>query len=111
VLIDMARHRGKEWLDKGETFDHNDLEAAPKAQASPIEKRDILLIRTGFMKYWYSTSQADFYTVSASPADLLTALVTGSTSGRSPTWSPTPSPTRSPTSLTTGIALPVALAR
>ena len=28
VLIDMARHRGKQWLDKGETFDHNDLEAA-----------------------------------------------------------------------------------
>ena len=28
VLIDMARHRGKDWLDKGETFDHNDLEAA-----------------------------------------------------------------------------------
>jgi Putative cyclase len=28
VLIDMARHRGKQWLDKGETFDHHDLEAA-----------------------------------------------------------------------------------
>jgi len=51
----------KEWLDKGETFDHNDLEAAAKAQGVTIEKRDILLIRTGFMKYWYSTSQADFY--------------------------------------------------
>jgi kynurenine formamidase len=61
VLIDMARHRGKDWLDKGETFDHNDLEAAAKAQGVTIEKRDILLIRTGFMKYWYSTSQEQFY--------------------------------------------------
>ena len=32
VLIDMARHRGKDYLDKGETFDHNDLEAAATAQ-------------------------------------------------------------------------------
>ena len=34
VLIDMARHRGKDWLDKGETFDHTDLEAAAAARAS-----------------------------------------------------------------------------
>jgi kynurenine formamidase len=61
VLIDMARHRGKDWLDKGETFDHNDLEAAAKAQGVSIEQRDVLLIRTGFMKAWYSMSQEQFY--------------------------------------------------
>ncbi|MGQ0844593.1 MAG: cyclase family protein [Sporichthyaceae bacterium] len=61
VLIDMARYRGKDWLDKGETFDHNDLEAAAKAQGVTIEKRDILLIRTGFMKAWYSMTTEQFY--------------------------------------------------
>ena len=42
VLIDMARYRGKEWLDKGETFDHNDLLAAAEAQGVEIEPRDIM---------------------------------------------------------------------
>ena len=53
VLIDMARHRGKQWLDKGETFTHIDLEAAAAAQGVTIEPHDILCIRTGWMKYWY----------------------------------------------------------
>jgi kynurenine formamidase len=61
VLLDMARARGKDWLDKGETFDHNDLEAAAKAQGVGIEKRDILVIRTGFMKCWYSIPHEEFY--------------------------------------------------
>jgi kynurenine formamidase len=62
VLIDMARHRGKDYLDKGETFDHTDLEAAAKAQGVTIEPHDILCIRTGFMKYWYQLEDtAAFY--------------------------------------------------
>lgn len=62
VLIDMARHRGKPWLDKGETFDHTDLEAAAQAQGVTIELHDILCIRTGFMKYWYELNDAEkFY--------------------------------------------------
>lgn len=56
ILIDMARARGKQWLDKGETFDHNDLQAAAQAQGVTIEPHDILLIRTGFMKYWYDSN-------------------------------------------------------
>ena len=39
----MARHRGKDYLDKGETFDHTDLEAAAAAQNVTIEPHDILL--------------------------------------------------------------------
>lgn len=63
VLIDMARHRGKEWLDKGETFDHTDLEAAARAQGVTIEPHDVLVIRTGWMKYWYELNDpATFYT-------------------------------------------------
>ncbi|MBH5143511.1 cyclase family protein [Rhodococcus erythropolis] len=61
VLIDIARYRGKKWLDKGETFTHLDLQEAAKTQGVGIEKRDILLIRTGFMTYFYSVSGEEFY--------------------------------------------------
>lgn len=61
VLIDVARHRGKPHLDKGETFDHHDLEAAAKAQGTEIEPRDILLIRTGFITSWYTMTPEEFY--------------------------------------------------
>ncbi|KPF72328.1 MAG: cyclase family protein [Blastomonas fulva] len=61
VLIDMARFRGKDCLDKGETFDHNDLCAAAEAQGVTIEKRDILIIRTGWIGSFYKRGADDFY--------------------------------------------------
>ena len=61
VLIDMARHRHKPWLDKGETFTHEDLLAAAEAQGVTIDKRSILLIRTGFIEYFYTVTPAEFY--------------------------------------------------
>jgi kynurenine formamidase len=61
VLIDMARHRNKEFLGKGETFDHTDLQDAAKVQGVEIRQRDILLIRTGYLSYFYSVSSAEFY--------------------------------------------------
>ncbi|MGH9000908.1 MAG: cyclase family protein [Acidimicrobiia bacterium] len=61
VLIDIARHRGKAHLGKGETFDHNDLEDAAKAQGVSIEPHDILVTRTGFITSWYSTTPEEFY--------------------------------------------------
>ena len=62
ILIDMARYRGKDVLDRGETFNHEDLMAAAKAQGTEIQKRDILLIRTGFIGSFYSTPDEVFYT-------------------------------------------------
>jgi Predicted metal-dependent hydrolase len=61
VLIDMARHRGKPWLDKGETFDHTDLEAAAKRQGVEIEPHDILCVRTGWLKYWYELNDKEAF--------------------------------------------------
>lgn len=61
ILIDMARHRSKTVLDKGETFDHNDLMAAAKAQGCEIQKHDILLIRTGWIGSYYERDSAEFY--------------------------------------------------
>lgn len=61
VLIDMARHRGKEVLDKGETFDHHDLMAAAQAQGCEIMKHDILIIRTGWIGSYYRRDPQEFY--------------------------------------------------
>lgn len=61
VLIDIARYRGKDCLDKGETFTHLDLMAAAEAQGVTIEKRDILMIRTGWIGSFYRQDAADFY--------------------------------------------------
>jgi hypothetical protein len=60
VLIDMPRHRGKDWLDKGETFDHTDLAAA--AQGVTIEPHDVLCVRTSLMRYWHELNDKEkFY--------------------------------------------------
>jgi len=61
VLIDMARYRGKEVLDRGETFNHEDLMAAAKQQGVEIQKHDILIIRTGFIGSFYKNKTGDFY--------------------------------------------------
>jgi len=61
VLIDMARHRGKAFLDKGETFNHIDLLEAAAQQGVTIEKRDILVIRTGWIGSFYKIGADAFY--------------------------------------------------
>jgi kynurenine formamidase len=53
LLLDMARHRGKQNLDVAETYTHEDLLACAAAQGTPIQKRDILIIRTNFLKLFY----------------------------------------------------------
>ena len=61
ILLDMARHRGKEVLDVGETFTHEDLKACAAAQGAEIRPRDILLIRTGWIAKFYKVSREEFY--------------------------------------------------
>jgi kynurenine formamidase len=61
VLIDMARHRGKKALDRGETYGAEDLEAAAEAQGVRIEPHDNLLIRTGWLSVFYDEGSAAFY--------------------------------------------------
>lgn len=61
VLIDMARFRGKAVLDPAETFSHKDLLAAAKKQHVEIAKRDILVVRTGWIGSFYTRDQAEFY--------------------------------------------------
>ncbi|HEU0103803.1 MAG TPA: cyclase family protein [Mycobacteriales bacterium] len=61
VLLDMARHRGKDVLGKGETFTHEDLLACAERQGTEIQKRDILVVRTGWIGSFYETPAAEFY--------------------------------------------------
>jgi kynurenine formamidase len=61
VLIDMARHRGKAALDKGETFNHEDLLEAAKKQGVVLSKRTILVIRTGFIETFKTLGKEEFY--------------------------------------------------
>jgi kynurenine formamidase len=60
ILLDMARFRGKDNLDKAETFTHEDLMACAESQGVTIEKHDILIIRTNFLKLFFEQGEA-FY--------------------------------------------------
>lgn len=61
VLIDMAKHRGKENLEKGETFSHEDLLEAAASQGVEITKRSILVIRTGWIETYFRDGKEEFY--------------------------------------------------
>ncbi len=61
VLLDMARHRGKETLEPGETFDHDDLLECAARQNVTIESRSILIVRTGWIARFYKMSRREFY--------------------------------------------------
>ena len=60
ILLDMARFRGKDNLDKAETFTHEDLVACAEAQGAEIEPHDVLIIRTNFLKLFFEQGDA-FY--------------------------------------------------
>ena len=48
VVIDMAKHKGKESLDGGEAITSDDLKAAMEAQGVSVSEGDIVLIHTGW---------------------------------------------------------------
>ena len=53
VLLDIARFRGKPNLDAAETFTHEDLIACAEAQGTRIQERDVLVVRTNYLKLFY----------------------------------------------------------
>lgn len=50
ILLDMAQHKGKKYLEKGDLLGLDDLLDCAKAQGVSIEKHDILCLRTGFLQ-------------------------------------------------------------
>ncbi len=60
VVLDIARLRGKDSLERGDTFTHEDLLGAAERQGCTIQKRDILLVRTGWVGLFFKNRDA-FY--------------------------------------------------
>jgi kynurenine formamidase len=56
VLLDIARHQGRDWLEPGYPITGDDLEACSSAQESPVGAGDILLVRTGWLDYYASVN-------------------------------------------------------
>jgi len=61
ILLDIARWRGKDVLERGETFTYEDLMACAAAQGTKIEKNDILVVRTGWIASFYTTPREEFF--------------------------------------------------
>lgn len=66
ILLDMARFRGKDALDAGETFDHNDLIACAEAQGTEIKPHDIIVIRTNYIQRFFDDREK-FYATFTEP--------------------------------------------
>ncbi len=58
VLLDVARHRGVEWLDAGTAIGPEELEAVAAAQQVEVGSGDILLIRTGWRRKFLADKDA-----------------------------------------------------
>lgn len=61
VLLDIPRMRSADHLGPGEPFDLADLLAAADRQHVQIQRRDILLVRTGWLSVFYSGGPGQFY--------------------------------------------------
>ncbi|MCU1569950.1 MAG: metal-dependent hydrolase [Naasia sp.] len=61
VLVDIARHRGVRYLQSRESFGIEEVLEAAAAQGVTIEKRDVLLLRTGWLSRFYDVPRDEFY--------------------------------------------------
>ncbi|AHC52083.1 metal-dependent hydrolase [Sulfolobus acidocaldarius SUSAZ] len=61
VLFDVAKYKGKGSLDKGEMTSFTDLLDTAKEEGVKINKHDIILVRTGFLKTFYERGPNEFY--------------------------------------------------
>jgi kynurenine formamidase len=61
VLLDVARLRGVESLGPGEVILPADLDAAERAQGVRVERGDVLLVRTGYIRVFTVYGERVFY--------------------------------------------------
>lgn len=61
VLLDMARFKGKKHLDANEGVTVDDMLACAEKQNCTIEKHDILILHTGWLKRYYDEGLAGFF--------------------------------------------------
>ena len=61
VLLDVARHLGVDRMDAGQGITRADLEATAAAQGTEIDPGDIVLFRTGWMRWFTLDKQPGRY--------------------------------------------------
>ena len=61
VLLDVARYRGIDALAAGERITVDELTACAEAQGVDLQRRDVPLIRTGWLEQYYDEDGADIY--------------------------------------------------
>ena len=57
VLLDIARHRGVDYLERDQQIPLDELLECAAEQGVEIEKRDVLVIRTGWLERFYAGEQ------------------------------------------------------
>ena len=58
VLLDVARHRGVDFLDPGDRITLSELRACADEQGVSVQNRDVLLLRTGWVERYYQEGPA-----------------------------------------------------
>lgn len=54
VLLDMVKHFDEgEWVTLGRNITSNDLQAAAKKQGVEVRAGDVVLVRTGYLQFWW----------------------------------------------------------
>jgi kynurenine formamidase len=60
VLLDMVRHLGADqWLEAGRMITGDDLAGAASAAGVDVGPGDVVLIRTGYLDYWFANQPND----------------------------------------------------
>ena len=58
VLLDLPRKAGADWLEPGQVITGDDLDACAGDQGVEVRAGDILLVRTGYLDYFFSLNGA-----------------------------------------------------
>jgi kynurenine formamidase len=58
VLVDVARHRGVDWLQAGEAIGPEELDAVLAAQGTELRGGDVLAVRTGWRRKFVADGDA-----------------------------------------------------
>jgi kynurenine formamidase len=74
VLLDVPRHRGRQWLEPGQKIDSADLDRAAAAQGIDIAPGDIIVIRTGQLAMVRQRGRWDDYAGGPAPGLSLDSL-------------------------------------
>ncbi len=56
VLLDLPKLQGPQWLTPGAMITARDLEAAQSAQGVSVEAGDVVLLRTGYLDFWFANA-------------------------------------------------------